>query len=312
MAGPTGMALRDGRVYIAQAAPSMLREFTPGGNMTTLLKAGNPEIKLEVGEKVSAATHSIVMPQFLAVDSKQNLYWATLTGNQIQRFKPGTDGGTLEVVAGLFRYDDGSALQPGPYLTSDPTLPGSPLGYPMGVAIGPNDTPYFVEMGMSRVSRVVGLDTDNPRIERVAGRPILENLANMSPEGKLPSGDGGPARDASLVFPTGLAFDRAGNMYIAEAGTIHISGLAGGQVGGAFDPSFAAGFGLPKVAGRIRKVTPDGTITTIAGRGSRFFPDDAGDNALILPMALAISPDGRLAIADIGANMVRILPAGSF
>ena len=126
------------------------------------------------------------------------------------------------------------------------------------------------------------------------------------------SPDGVPATQCSLVLPTGVAFDAAGNMYISEAGTIHVGTMPALGGDGGIGQTITDALGLPRAAGRIRKVTPDGKITTVAGRGSRFFPDDGGDNALILPMALTIAPDGRMAIADLGANIIRILPAGSY
>ncbi len=118
-----------------------------------------------------------------------------------------------------------------------------------------------------------------------------------------------------MVFPTAVTFDAAGNMYVAEAGSIHIAAfgeLFGGAAGGGLIKGAFGDLPIPRLPGRVRKVTPEGAISTIAGPGARYFPDDLGDNALILPMALAVAPDGRLAIADLGANAIRILPAGSY
>ena len=72
------------------------------------------------------------------------------------------------------------------------------------------------------------------------------------------------------------------------------------------------GAGLPSMPPRIWKFAPDGTGTIIAGPGGRHFADPDADDALVLPAGLALAKDGRLAIADPGANLVRLLPAGSF
>ncbi len=102
------------------------------------------------------------------------------------------------------------------------------------------------------------------------------------------SGDGGSATSAMLslfVFPgmpaQGLAVDRVGNTYIADYGN-H----------------------------RIRKVTTDGAITTIAGTGAVGGSGDEGlatSAELWLPRGLAIDQQGNLYIADSGTNRVRMI-----
>jgi uncharacterized protein (TIGR03437 family) len=96
------------------------------------------------------------------------------------------------------------------------------------------------------------------------------------------SGDGGPATSAELDIPAGLAFDAAGNLYIADSGN-----------------------------GRVRKVATDGTITTVAGGGP---PQNApfGDGGqaaaayLAQPWGVAVDSSGNLFISDVSAiNLVR-------
>jgi len=93
------------------------------------------------------------------------------------------------------------------------------------------------------------------------------------------NGDGGPAIDALLRQPQGIAKDKDENIYIAEAG-----------------------------AHRVRKVSRSGTIATIAGTGIRGFSGDGGPAAaaqLNTPYGLAIDPIGNLYIADLGNSRVR-------
>jgi uncharacterized protein (TIGR03437 family) len=94
-------------------------------------------------------------------------------------------------------------------------------------------------------------------------------------------GDGGAASDASLIFPTGVAFDGAANFYIADTGN-H----------------------------RIRKVTPSGIINTIAGTGTPGFNGDGGaaKNAqLNAPGGLAVDARGNLYFADQLNHRVRLI-----
>ncbi len=98
------------------------------------------------------------------------------------------------------------------------------------------------------------------------------------------SGDGGQATTAQLFYPAGLAIDAAGNLYIADAGN-----------------------------DRIRKVSTNGIITTVAGNGIRGFSGDGGpatDAALQIEYlnptsGLAVDLAGNLYIADSWNNRVR-------
>ncbi|MFL6448655.1 MAG: Ig-like domain repeat protein [Bryobacteraceae bacterium] len=102
------------------------------------------------------------------------------------------------------------------------------------------------------------------------------------------TGDGGPATDAMLARPLGLAVDGSGNFYIADGGDF-------------LDP------------GRIRKVSADtGVITTVAGNGSYGFSGDGGPATsarLEGPSAVAVDGSGNLYIAD--GNRIRKVSAST-
>ena len=92
-------------------------------------------------------------------------------------------------------------------------------------------------------------------------------------------GDGGPSIAAVLRFPTGVAVDGAGNLYIADRSN-H----------------------------RIRKVGTTGTITTIAGTGESGFSGDGGDAVqaqLNFPYGVAVDSAGNLYIADTSNHRIR-------
>ncbi len=108
------------------------------------------------------------------------------------------------------------------------------------------------------------------RIRRVNTSGTIETIAGNGVQGF--SGDGGPATSAQISGVTGMAIDAQGNLYLADT-----------------------------FSHRIRKVTPEGIISTIAGTGQAGF---AGDNGPALqadlkePMGLEIDSQGRLWIAD--------------
>ncbi len=161
--------------------------------------------------------------------------------------------------------------------------------------------------------------TEGRRVQRLAGGG-LEPIAGGMQAGF--SGDGGPAAAALLDTPTSVAQDAAGNLFITELGgrvrrvdavSGKITTLAGGGSGGDGGPALAAQLSQPHgiavagdgsvyfcetPAGRIRKVAPDGHISTVA-------------RDLALPVDLALGPDGRIYAALFGGNrIVRVDAAG--
>ncbi len=120
-------------------------------------------------------------------------------------------------------------------------------------------------------------DTFRNKIRKVDAAGIITTVAGTGVGGF--SGDGGPATQARLNFPYGVAVDAQGNLFIADQSN-H----------------------------RVRKVNTAGIITTIAGDGTRSFSGDDGPATqarLNLPRAVAVAPDGRLFIADFGNSRIR-------
>jgi len=118
-------------------------------------------------------------------------------------------------------------------------------------------------------------DRDNHMVLRAAANGILTVFAGNGLSAT--TGDGGPATSASLSFPAGLALDGVGNLFIAD-----------------------------EVAGRIRKVAPDGTITTVAG-GGRLDGEDVPATAVALknPFGVAVDSSGTLYFSETGTQRVR-------
>lgn len=157
------------------------------------------------------------------------------------------------------------------------------------------------------------------------------------------SGDGGPAAQATLNHPYGPAVDAAGAIYVPDFGNHRvrrigpdgmITTVAGtGQAGFSGDggPATAAMLNSPVAVTvgsdgslyivdtfnvRVRRVGPDGIITTIAGSGERpWNPDDDGGPAtraaLWYPTGIAVDPNGGILIADNANDLIRrVDPAG--
>src|SRR5438874_1596166 len=174
------------------------------------------------------------------------------------------------------------------------------------------------------------------RLEQQNG--VLTRVAGNSRAGY--SGDGGPAINAQLTFPGGVAVDGAGNLFIADTYNIRIRKVSADGIirtvagNGSFSCSYSgdggpatgaqlcasavavdsAGNLFISVDNRIRKVAADGIITTVAGGGSPGYSGDGGPaiNAQLgnaregaLTFGVAVDGEGNLFIADTSNNRVR-------
>jgi len=181
-------------------------------------------------------------------------------------------------------------------------------------------------------------DSDNHRIRKVAPNGIISTIAGTGVAGF--SGDGGPAASAQLNTPYGLAVDLAGNVYIADMGNSRVRRVSpngsietyagGGNSGATGDGGPAAQaelLGPRNVAvdaagnlyiseygcNRVRRVAPDGTISTFAGTGVAGYFGNGGAAAsaqLNLPAGLAVDRTGALYIADSGNQCIRKVSNG--
>ena len=130
-------------------------------------------------------------------------------------------------------------------------------------------------------------DTGNHRIRKVLSDGLIVTVAGEGPSGF--SGDGGPAVSARLAAPRGLATDGGGNLFFSDSWNF-----------------------------RIRKVSANGIITTVAGNGMQGLSGDGGPatSAQLMmgtggPSGLAVDVSGNLFVPEDGSNRVRkVSPSG--
>jgi uncharacterized protein (TIGR03437 family) len=152
------------------------------------------------------------------------------------------------------------------------------------------------------------------------------------------TGDNGPAIDAQLNAPNGVAVDSSGNLYIADTGNNRVRKVSNGIIstvagngtygfGGDNGPAGSAELNAPSgvavdssgnlyiadtANNRIREVS-HGVISTVAGNGTQGFGGDNGPAAgaqLNQPNGVAVDSAGNLYIADLGNNRVRQVSNG--
>jgi hypothetical protein len=315
--GPATQALLDepfavavdagGDLYIADYQNSVIRKVA-NGTMTTV--AGNNAAGYS-GDGGVAMLAELNLPRGVAVDAGGNLYIADTANSRIRKV---TDG-TITTVAGngaqAYSGDGGAA-----------TL--AAVDQPYGVAVDSAGNLYIA-------------DTYNYVVRKVAAGVITTVAGNGNPSF---SGDGGPATTAQLDWPGSVTVDATGNLYIADVANCRIRKVAGGiitTVAGAgiwgyagdggpatlaemYQPSAAVldGAGNLYIADTynyaVRKVTPNGTITTVAGTGRFGYTGDNGpatSATIDLCYGLALDSAGNLYIADTGNDVIRKVAAAT-
>ncbi|MEU1465501.1 NHL repeat-containing protein [Streptomyces sp. NPDC005727] len=296
---------REGNLYIADASNHRVRKVTPSGIITTV--AGNGQAGF-VSDGGPAVATKLYHPHSVAVDGSGNLYIADYSNHRVRKVTP---DGIITTVAGNgqagFVSDGGPAV-------------ATKLNAPIGVAVDGDGNVYIADYG-------------NHRVRKVTPDGIITTVAGNGQAGFV--SDGGPAVATKLNYPWGMAVDGDGNLYIADRynhrvrkvtpngiiTTVAGNGVAGYIADGG--PAVATTLHYPAhvaVDGagnlyigdghnhRVRKVTPNGIITTVAGNGVAGYIADGGPavgQQLYYPYGVAVAPTGDLYIGDSANHRVR-------
>ncbi|MFD0712155.1 S-layer homology domain-containing protein [Paenibacillus sp. GCM10027626] len=306
---PSGVAIdSSGNLYIADSSNHRVRKVDASGKISTIAGTGTGGYSGDGGPATSASLNN---PYGLTIDSIGNLYISDYSNHSIRKVDV---SGKISTVAGMGR--DGYSGDGGPATSAQ-------LSYPDGVAVDRSGNLYIADKGNHRIRKVDTLGT----ISTVAGTG-----------GRGYSGDEGNAVLAQLNFPTGVAVDSIGNLYISDyfnycirkvdvSGKISTVAGIGGSYGFSGDggPATSARLSLPdgvavdsignlylsdRSNSRVRKVDTSGKISTIAGTGRYGYSGDGGPATsadLSDAYGMAIDRSGNLYIADVLNNRIRKL-----
>ncbi len=251
---PTGLAFdAAGNLYVADTDNNIVLQVTVDGIISTVAGSGEQGFGGDGGAATSAQLDS---PAGIAIDGAGNLYVADSHNNRIRE----VSGGTIQTIAGNgvagFSGDGGLAA-------------AAQLDRPNAVAV-------------DSMGNVFIADTDNHRIRKITGT----NITTVAGDGEQTySGDGGLAISAGLDSPSGIAVDRAFNLYIGDT---HNQ--------------------------RVRMVTAaTGVISTLAGTGVKGFNGDGAATTATLarPRGVAVNGSGTVYVADTDNDRIRTVSAAT-
>ena len=254
---PTGVAVDAvGNIYFADN--QRIRKVTAStGIITTVAGSG---VQGYSGDGGPAASAELNWPWAVAIDSAGNIYFTDTDNQRIRKVAVST--GIITTVAGT--GTPGYSGDGGPATSAQ-------LNSPFGIGVDAAGNIYFADYFNSRVRKVTASTGD------------ISTVAGNGTQGFY--GDGATATSAKMYYPTSVAVDTVGNLYIAD-----------------------------DVNDRIRKVTAStGIIQTMAGTGSTGYSGDGGpatSGELFWPYGVAVDTAGTIYIADKNNNRIRAVGSG--
>ena len=297
---PVGVALdSDRNLYVADRGNHRIRKITPAGVVTTFAgsSAGSAD-----GTGTNATFNE---PYFVALDSSGNLYVADVSNHRIRKITP---AGVVTTLAGS---SQGNA---------DGTATNAQFSRPYGLAVDSTGNVYVA-------------DSYGFRFRKITPAGVVTTFAGNTSQGN----SNGTGTNASFQHPTAVVIDSSGNLFVVDNNQFIrkitpaavVTTFAGSFTGGSADgtgtnATFNGPYGLAidssdniyvaEIGGnKIRKVTPEAVVTTLAGTSTAGSADGVGTNAgFNFPWGVAIDLLGNLFVGDYSNHRIRkvVVPTG--
>jgi sugar lactone lactonase YvrE len=295
---PMGLALDSaGNIYVADYGNHLIRKISPSRAVTTL--AGSAGV---FGYTNGTGTSALFYgPEAVTVDSAGNVFVADTGNAAIRKI---TSGGVVSLLAG----------SPGSSGSADGTGTNALFFQPAGITINSSNKLYVA-------------DYFNQTIRSVTTAGVVTTLAGAPGGAGSANGSNGNAR---FWGPQGLAVNNAGTIYVADVANGAIRAMTAAGVVSTFAGSPSAGStnGLASVArfyspqsvatdnsgnlyiadaqnSTIRKISPQGTVSTLAGTAGVFGSADGANAQFSGPQGVTVDASGNVYVADTGNNTIR-------
>ena len=298
---PTGITVGSrGNFYVADFSNNQIRRVSRGGEVTTY--AGNGIAGYSDGPATLAMFRG---PEAIALDHEGNLFIADSENYSIRKISPDR---LVTTIAGSNHpaYRDGIGLN-------------ARFIYPTGITIDPEGNLFVADRGSHTIRKI----NKNGIVTTVAG----DGTAGYR---------NGSAREGKLFSPVSLVLDLDGNLFVSDSGNHSIrkitpdgtiSTVAGGGIPGFRDGvktearfHWPTGIGIDDKGNlfvsdsnnsRIRKITPDGEVVTLAGIGAPGYVDGPGfASRFNFPTGLHVDRTGNLYITDSANHLIRTITPG--
>jgi Ice-binding-like/Putative Ig domain/Dockerin type I domain/NHL repeat len=319
---PSGVATDSGgNIYVADTYNDTIRKITPAGVVTTLAGLGGSGYGGSIGSADGTGSAArFFNPIGVATDSSGNVYVADTENHTIRKVTP---AGVVTTLAGLAGVDDLNLYDSKSGGSADGTGSAARFFDPEGVATDSGGNVYVADSGNNTIRKI----TPAGVVTTLAGLPLLAGSAD------------GIGSFAHFAYPVGVATDSGGNVYVADfwnstirkitpAGVVTTLAGSAGLIGSTDGTGSAARFNSPMGVATdsggnvyvadfwnstIRKITPAGVVTTLAGSAGLIGSTDGTGSAARFqyPIGMATDNGGNVYVADYNNDTIRkITPAG--